>query len=1005
MPKLLNWCKSYWLLTATCFLLAFIPLYPKLPLFDIVQTWVYIRIEDFLVAIVLGGLFVDIIITKKKLDTPLTKPLVAYWAVGAVATLCAVLFLRNAILNFFPHLALLHFMRRIEYMGLYFVGFYALAKKPKLLPWVIGTLALTLCIVIIYGVGQKFLGWPAFLTMNEEFSKGLPLRLPPTARIPSTFAGHYDLAAYLVFMIPLFGSLAIGVKRVWQKLTMGLLAAGGLVLLLFTASRISFGVYLISITTMLIWKKKYWLIVPVVIASFILLNSVSTASERFYKTLRFSDVVIDLSTGQPVGTLDQLENGKATINKKENPATENLPKGSEFLSVPPVSTVAAPTKTFKTIEYYTSSPLATGSGEIATVSGSFLVQKAFVYDISITTRFQGEWPLAMEAFRRNMFLGSGFSSLSVATDGDYMRMLGETGIIGTIMFLGIFLVAFIVYFRHVGALGVLEESYATGVFAGLVGLFLNAILIDVFEASKVAFSLWLILGSATALLWQRPFKLSYANVLWQAFTHRIAWYIYIIIGVFALYRRALTLYFIGDDFTWLRWAASTTMKDLPIFFVNAAGFFYRPIPKIVYFLLYTVFWLKSGAYHVVSVGLFALICVLLFTLVSRLRVRKWIALAITALFASLSIHHENVVWISGLSSLLSAVFLLTALIFLLIWKKSHGVKRQIWWFLILISTMASAFSHEGGSVTWMIVLLSGIAESQCGWWQGITLLLSGIVYFWLRSTSHAVASSGDYGIRMSALVGNVMGNTLGYIVTILFGPKALEYMGSMRSILKTHVMAVSVGGFAFLGAGAWVARRYTTHIHADTRRILVWVAALGISLVPFIGLGGLAERYGMAASLMLCVILALLMEMYWNNVSSKVRIVMLTVLIVCMVWNVSELTRVIGDWVNASTITETSVLTLKTAYFPLQNTRAFVFVDTPIRRGRAWVFPTGLDDALWHMFKFNPYRYRVFTAPTVKEAFLIPTAPDVPEVLVFDKNGVLTKAHKEVQTIEVGSGK
>src|SRR5436309_3070030 len=81
-------------------------------------------------------------------------------------------------------------------------------------------------LVVAYGIGQKLYGFPAFLTMNEEFAKGIPLKLSALARIPSTFAGHYDLAAYLVFVIPIMGSLIFGFKNKLIKLL--LFISGGL---------------------------------------------------------------------------------------------------------------------------------------------------------------------------------------------------------------------------------------------------------------------------------------------------------------------------------------------------------------------------------------------------------------------------------------------------------------------------------------------------------------------------------------------------------------------------------------------------------------------------------------------------------------------------------------------------------------------------------------------------------------------------------------------------------
>ncbi len=1001
MQKLINWCKDHWLFLATCFLLAFIPLYPKLPLINVIRTWVYVRLEDFFIGVTIVGFLIYLVRRREIPNTPLTTPIVVYWVVGFISMVWAIIFLRNVIPGFFPHLAILHFGRRIEYMGLFFIGFYAIRKRTKLLPAVVWTLALTLIGIIIYGVGQKFLGWPAYLTMNEEFAKGVPLRLPPTARIASTFGGHYDLAAYLVFIVPLFGSLAFGMKKIWQRLLMILLAAGGLVMLLFTASRISFGVYLVAITTMLIWKRKYWYILPVIVVSFLLLNSVSTASDRFYKTLRFSDVVIDLSTGQPIGTLDQLENGKAIVNKKESPATENLPKGSEFLSVPQVTAPTTPAKTFKTIEVYTSSPLATGSGEIATVSGSFLVQKAFVYDISITTRFQGEWPLAIEAFQRNLLFGSGYSSLSVATDGDYMRMLGETGIAGTVAFLGIFLAAFYLYFRERAALPTLEESFATGVFAGLIGLFLNGILIDVFESSKVAYTLWLLLGITVSILLVRPWRVSYWKLLWQALTHKIAFILYIFIATLLIYKRTFSMYFIGDDFTWLRWAASSTTGDVVKYFTNAAGFFYRPIPKLFYFALYTIFWLKSGAYHIMAVGLFAILSILIFILMKRLRIASWLAFVMALVFSVLSIHHENVIWVSGISSLLYTVFLVTALIGVTYWKALSGWRRHVVWAGILVSTLLSVLSYEGGVITPVIVYLIAWSEGGAGVWEAGSLLVTGLIYVWMRNAAHAITPSGDYSVRLSTVFVNTIGNTIGYAASILFGPRALESTTALRAAMRAQkLISVAFGG-AFVVALFVFMKKTMRFWSREGKRLGTWIIAAWLTLVPFIGLGGIAERYGLAASAVGVVALGLLAELLLQKRGLLVRSAVVVVLMGFAAWNYYDLQRVMGDWIYASHITETSVLTLKTNYFPLRDKQAFVFVNTPIRYGRAWVFPTGLNDALWHMFKFNPYPYRVYTAPTVKDGFLVTSPLGTPVVLVFDKNGNISKAIKEVKTIEV----
>src|SRR5207249_10966888 len=81
------------------------------------------------------------------------------------------------------------------------------------------------------------------------------------------------------------------------------------------------------------------------------------------------------------------------------------------------------------------------SAEIKVFYGDFLVKRAKAYDLSFTTRFQGEWPRTIEAFRRNIIMGSGYGSVSLAVDNDYLRILGESGLLGLSAFVLIFLVA------------------------------------------------------------------------------------------------------------------------------------------------------------------------------------------------------------------------------------------------------------------------------------------------------------------------------------------------------------------------------------------------------------------------------------------------------------------------------------------------------------------------------------------------------------------------------------
>ena len=308
MKKAYLWLTSNIGAVAVLFLLAFIPLYPKLPLINVIRTFVYIRLEDFIVALVIGVYALWRLRQRPILPkTPLTWPIIIFWIIGAISSIYSILFIGPKLSGFFPHLVALNYLRRIEYMMLFFIAYDVFVKKKNWVSGVLWTLAGTTLGIIVYGLGEKFWGWPAFMTMNEQFAKGIPLRLPPTARIPSTFGGHYDLAAFVVLTLPVLVMSIFAFKKIWQKAVFTLLSFGSLLMLLLTESRTSFLVYLVGISAALIWYKKKWFVVPVIIVSFIMLSFISGASDRFYKTFRYSDVIIDASTGKPVGTLASLE--------------------------------------------------------------------------------------------------------------------------------------------------------------------------------------------------------------------------------------------------------------------------------------------------------------------------------------------------------------------------------------------------------------------------------------------------------------------------------------------------------------------------------------------------------------------------------------------------------------------------------------------------------------------------------------------------------------------------
>jgi O-antigen ligase len=152
---------------------------------------------------------------------------------------------------------------------------------------------------------------------------------------------------------------------------------------------------------------------------------------------------------------------------------------------------------------------ATATSSVATGGG--YSANALKYGLSVAIRLDALWPRAIEGFMRDPLLGSGYSTLTKSTvdeftqaestDNDYLRMLGETGLLGTLSFLGILGYLAYIGYRHTGDKNDLVTRLVSfGIIGSIVGLLVNAATIDVFESSKVAYSLWILSAVAIWLI-------------------------------------------------------------------------------------------------------------------------------------------------------------------------------------------------------------------------------------------------------------------------------------------------------------------------------------------------------------------------------------------------------------------------------------------------------------------------------------------------------------------------
>jgi hypothetical protein len=447
------------------FLTAFIPLYLKFPSLFVSGTFVTVRLEDFLL---LGLYFIFGLSFWQKSRRDL-QPIIFLFGWFFVFGLLSLLISYLGFGYLDLKLGLLHWARRIEYMSIFFLGLLFPFSRVELKKILI-MMTLVSGLVSLYALGQKYLTFPAVSTINSELSKGTVYHLTPFDRVNSTFSGHYDLAAYLLIHIPLLLGMVVFFLEKKQSRCRYLLILGVLMVvgvnfyvLMLTAARLSFVALIISTLGLFILLKKWrWLM----IAGIFFVGSLLYPSElrdRFVSTLRVN--VQKTWTGY-----------KSNNSVQEKRSQLNIP------------TLPADNKRVGSIGV-DSADIVPGEPTDTTDLGVFR---------SLAIRLQVEWPRALVAFRRNPVTGMGYSSLGLATDNDWLRILGEIGLVGFVIFTSI-----VVFLGKNLMIKVVDQEHffvSRTALAVFIGFLINSLFIDVFEASKIAILFWLYFGIVVGYL-------------------------------------------------------------------------------------------------------------------------------------------------------------------------------------------------------------------------------------------------------------------------------------------------------------------------------------------------------------------------------------------------------------------------------------------------------------------------------------------------------------------------
>jgi hypothetical protein len=230
---------------------------------------------------------------------------------------------------------------------------------------------------------------------------------------------------------------------------------------------------------------------------------------------------------------------------------------------------------------------------------------------------------------------------------------------------------------------------------------------------------------------------------------------------------------------------------------------------------------------------------------------------------------------------------------------------------------------------------------------------------------------------------------------MVFGEPFLPLYTVSRNILKQEMLLVAVFialAVIVVAVVLFVKRKALRVIYKNEtfRLILFSVLFSFVALIPFLGLGNIAERYqGLAAvgfALLVVVIFAKIATFVKNNKHQVYVLLILTVLLGG--WYYSQNRVETGQWFEAGRITNRTLGYLRLYYDGNHPNANFYFVGLPTRKAQAWIFPAGsLLDGVWFIYRDDTIKVDKLSTISEGKAILMTSNKAKNFVFAFDKDG------------------
>ena len=335
------------------------------------------------------------------------------------------------------------------------------------------------------------------------------------------------------------------------------------------------------------------------------------------------------------------------------------------------------------------------------------------------------------------------------------------------------------------------------------------------------------------------------------------------------------------------------------------------------------------------------------------------------LFLVHPVNAESVLWISATSSIFSRFFYIWGFLAYTQWRQKLTRWRYYYLFLSMLGFVLGLASHEMAITFPLIIFLYDliffISKKQEKLFPYLFsyvpfLVLTG-VYFWIRKTSGAHGLSGDYSYNFKNLPFNFIGNLFGYTGELIFSYPFVAIYDSTRFFLREHkLLMIPVMGILIVFVFLILKKTCYKKIKTETfKTILFFLGWYVILLFPFLGLGNIAERYVYLAHGGLLALLVLFCDWVFKEFKKRSLLAGLLVegftLIAASIFYYSQIRKTQDNWYQAGEIANKILLAISTNYAKFPPESSLYFVDLPIRYDRAWVYPVGLEDGLWFIYR------------------------------------------------------